>query len=74
MQYPRSVRGDMNIKVIVEKGEDGYFVAHVPALKSCWSQGKTREEALVNIREAIDLYLEPEPEEIENREVVELTV
>jgi len=64
----------MNIKVIVEKGEDGYFVAHVPALKSCWSQGKTREEALGNIKEAIDLYLEPEPEEIENREVVELTV
>jgi predicted RNase H-like HicB family nuclease len=64
----------MNIKVVVEKGEDGYFVAHVPALKSCWSQGKTREEALVNIKEAIDLYLEPEPEEIENREVVELTV
>ncbi len=64
----------MNIKVIVEKGEDGYYVAHVPALKSCWSQGKTREEALGNIREAIDLYLEPEPEEIENREVVELTV
>jgi predicted RNase H-like HicB family nuclease len=68
------MRGDMNIKVIVEKGEDGYYVAHVPALKSCWSQGKTREEALGNIREAIDLYLEPEPEEIENREVVELTV
>jgi len=64
----------MNIKVIVEKGEDGYFVAHVPALKSCWSQGKTKEEALGNIKEAIDLYLEPEPEEIENREVVELTV
>jgi predicted RNase H-like HicB family nuclease len=64
----------MNIKVVVEKGEDGYFVAHVPALKSCWSQGKTREEALRNIKEAIDLYLEPAPEEIENREVVELTV
>jgi len=51
----------MNIKAIVEPGEDGYFVAHVPSLKSCWSQGKTREEALQNIREAIDLYLEPEP-------------
>ncbi|HYR76093.1 MAG TPA: type II toxin-antitoxin system HicB family antitoxin [Pyrinomonadaceae bacterium] len=49
----------MNIKVIVEPGEDGYFVAHVPSLKSCWSQGKTKEEALQNIREAIDLYLEP---------------
>jgi predicted RNase H-like HicB family nuclease len=67
----------MNIKVIVEQGEDGYFVAHVPALKSCWSQGKTREEALANIREAIDLYLEPDPGELsedERHEVVELTV
>lgn len=65
----------MNIKVIVERGEDGYFVAHVPALKSCWSQGKTREEALENIREAIDLYLEPEPAELaEDQEMVDLTV
>ena len=67
----------MNIKVVVEQGEDGYFVAHVPALRSCWSQGKTREEALANIREAIDLYLEPDPSEVvedEQREVVELTV
>jgi predicted RNase H-like HicB family nuclease len=51
----------MNIKVIFEPGEDGYFVAHVPSLKSCWSQGKTKEEALENIRAAIDLYLEREP-------------
>jgi predicted RNase H-like HicB family nuclease len=64
----------MNIKIVLETGEDGYYVAHVPALKSCWSQGKTREEALRNIREAIDLYLEPEPEELKNREVVELVV
>ena len=49
----------MNIKVIIEPGEDGYFVAHVPSLKSCWSQGKTKEEALQNIREAIELYFEP---------------
>ena len=65
----------MNIKIIVERGEDGYFVAHVPSLKSCWSQGKTREEALENIREAIDLYLEPEATELaEDQEMVELTV
>jgi len=49
----------MKVKVIVEPGEDGYFVAHVPSLKSCWSQGKTKEEAIQNIREAIDLYLDP---------------
>lgn len=48
----------MKIKVIIEKGEDGYFVAHCPSLKSCWSQGRTEEEALKNIREAIELYLE----------------
>ena len=67
----------MNVKVVVERGVDGYFVAHVPSLKSCWSQGKTREEALKNIREAIDLYLEPDPADIaddENHEVVELTL
>ncbi|GIK58665.1 MAG: type II toxin-antitoxin system HicB family antitoxin [Chloroflexi bacterium] len=50
----------MIVKVIIERSEDGHFVAHSPSLKSCWSQGKTREEALQNIREAIDLYLEPE--------------
>ncbi len=50
----------MNLKVVIEKGEDGYFAASVPALKGCWSQGKTRDEALKNIREAIELYLEPD--------------
>ena len=65
----------MKIKVLVEKGEDGYFVASVPVLKGCWSQGKTREEALQNIKEAIDLYLEPEPFELEkNKELVELAL
>lgn len=49
----------MNLKVVVEEGEDGYYVASVPALKGCWSQGKTREEMLKNVREAIELYLEP---------------
>lgn len=47
----------MKIKVVVKRGEDGYFVARCPSLKSCWSQGKTRKEALANIREAIKLYL-----------------
>ncbi len=67
----------MNLKVVIEHGEDGYFVAHCPALKSCWSQGKTREEALINIRDAIALFLEPESAEVEQtaeREVVELAL
>ena len=56
----------MKIKVVVEQGEDGYFVAHCPSLRSCWSQGKTEEEALSNIRQAIELYLEPDEELIED--------
>ncbi len=66
----------MNVKVVLEQGEDGYYVAHCPALRSCWSQGRTREEALRNIREAIELYLEPDPARLpqdEQHEVVELT-
>jgi predicted RNase H-like HicB family nuclease len=53
----------MIVKVVVTRGEDGYFVANCPSLKSCWSQGKTREEALENIREAIALFLESQPVE-----------
>lgn len=65
----------MNVKVVIERGEDGYYVAHCPALKSCWSQGKTRQEAVRNVREAIALYLEPSPKELagKNREVVEVS-
>jgi predicted RNase H-like HicB family nuclease len=65
----------MELKVVLEPGEDGYIVAHCPALKSCWSQGRTREEALRNIREAIELYLEADPAELQasdTREVVEI--
>jgi predicted RNase H-like HicB family nuclease len=67
----------MELKVVLEPGEDGFIVAHCPSLKSCWSQGRTREEALQNIREAIELYLEPDVEELQEsptREVVELAL
>jgi predicted RNase H-like HicB family nuclease len=53
----------MIVKLVVQRGEDGYFVANCPSLKSCWSQGKTREEALENIREAVGLFLESQPGE-----------
>jgi predicted RNase H-like HicB family nuclease len=45
-------------QVLLYLGEDGYFVAEVPSLPGCVSQGKTRAEALVNIEEAISLYIE----------------
>ena len=48
----------MKFKVIIKKGEDGYFVATVPSLPGCISQGKTEAEAKENIKEAIELHLE----------------
>lgn len=67
----------MTLKVVLESGDDGYIVAHCPSLKSCWSQGKTREEALTNIREAIELYLEPSEADLiedETHQVVALAI
>lgn len=48
----------MRYTVVLEKESDGGYVAVVPALAGCVSQGDTREEALVNIREAAELYIE----------------
>ena len=48
----------MKYRVLIEQDEDGFFVAEVPALPGCVSQGETRQEALDNIREAIAGYLE----------------
>jgi len=62
----------MRIKVIVQKGEDGYYVAHCPALKSCWSQGNTKSEAVENIREAVELFLDTESEIIPSSSDAEL--
>ena len=46
----------MKYKVLVTKNTDG-FTAQCPALRGCWSQGETEEEALENIRSAIEEYL-----------------
>jgi predicted RNase H-like HicB family nuclease len=44
-------------QVILTPGEDGYWVAEVPSLPGCISQGKTKEESLTNIKEAIEGYI-----------------
>jgi predicted RNase H-like HicB family nuclease len=44
-------------QVVIYPGEDGYYVAEVPSLPGCISQGKSREAALTNIKEAIELYI-----------------
>ena len=51
----------MRLKIVLEKGEDGYICVSVPSLPGCHSQGKTKTTALKNIREAIALYLAPYP-------------
>lgn len=48
----------MKLHVVIEKDESGYYVAEVPALPGCVSQGKTHDEAVVNIKEAIEGWLE----------------
>jgi predicted RNase H-like HicB family nuclease len=48
----------MKLKIVVEADEDGVLVARCPSLKGCWSQGKTKAEAVENIKEAILLYLD----------------
>ena len=50
-------------QVIIYPGEDGYWVAQCPSLPPCISQGKTKEEAIANIQEAIELYLKVLQEE-----------
>ncbi|HOF01741.1 MAG TPA: type II toxin-antitoxin system HicB family antitoxin [Spirochaetota bacterium] len=44
-------------QVIIYPGEDGYYVAECPSLPGCISQGKTKEEAISNIKEAIEGYI-----------------
>jgi predicted RNase H-like HicB family nuclease len=49
----------VRFRVVLEPSDEGGFTAYVPALPGCISEGETTEEALANIREAIELYLEP---------------
>ncbi|OGY27759.1 MAG: hypothetical protein A2864_00870 [Candidatus Woykebacteria bacterium RIFCSPHIGHO2_01_FULL_39_12] len=55
-----------NLPVIIEKDEDGFYVAECPVFSGCYTQGKTLDEALKNIKEVIDLVLE----EKENQEIL----
>ncbi len=67
----------MKLKIVLEKGVDGYIVAHCPSLTGCWSQGKTEAEAMSNIKEAIQLFLEPNPKEVRpsaNQKILELAL
>ena len=67
----------MKLKVVLEPSEDGGYTVYVPSLPGCISEGDTREEALANIREAVELYLESTEDDHtlhEQAEVLELAL
>ncbi len=67
----------MKIKVVLEPSEEGGYTAIIPSLPGCISEGDTKQEALKNIQEALELYLEPvEDDQIfaPNAETVELAL
>ena len=54
----------MKITIVLEKQKEGGYTVYVPSLPGCISQGETREECLKNIKEAIELYLEADDNEM----------
>jgi len=57
-----------NLNVIIEKDDEGYY-AYCPELEGCQTQGDTLDETMVNIKEAIDLYIET-LSDIEKKEII----
>jgi len=67
----------MMLKVVFEPSEEGGYTVYVPSLPGCISEGDNKEEALTNIREAIELYLEPLEEDLmttPNTQVMEVAI
>lgn len=63
----------LNFKVVITQDENGMFVADVPAIPSCHTQGKTYEEAIKNIEEAIRLCLHVAEEDTIYRDSIDFT-
>ena len=57
MNFPRP-----EFYVVIERDEDGFYVGEVPQLRACYSQGRTIDELMANMRDVIALCLEVEPE------------
>ena len=77
LHLPKRYHSFVKLKIVLEPSDEGGFTVYVPSLPGCISEGETREEALVNIREAIELYLEPDESEmsaVPGAEVEELVV
>ena len=67
----------MTLQILLEPSADGGYTVVVPALPGCISEGDTRETALENVREAIELYLEPIEDDASHAahvEIVEIAI
>lgn len=67
----------MTFRILLEKSDEGGYTVSVPSLPGCVSEGDSREEAVANIREAIELYLEPVDDDFvpsESAEIFELVL
>ena len=74
---PRVPSRGVTVRVVLYPGEDGFLVAECPELPGCMSQGRDREDALANVREAIEGWLDVEADSGSSRrsvEIVELAV
>ncbi|MEW6114040.1 MAG: type II toxin-antitoxin system HicB family antitoxin [Thermodesulfobacteriota bacterium] len=59
----------MRLKVVLEASDEGGSTVYVPSLPGCISEGETAEEALINIQEAVELYLEPVEDDLARGEI-----
>lgn len=64
----------MDIKIVLDEQEEGGFTASVPSLPGCISEGETAEDALRNIKEAIELYLDADLTSIDKGRVINLQI
>ena len=62
----------MRLKIVLEPSDEGGYTVYVPSLPGCISEGDTVDDAIANIREAIELYLEPVEGDLTGREGLEV--
>ncbi len=67
----------MKLKIVLEPSDEGGYTVYVPSLPGCISEGNTKEEAMANIQEAIELYLEPVEDDLTlspDHEITEIAI
>jgi len=62
----------MKLKIVLEPSEEDGYTAYVPSLPGCISEGDSADEAMANIREAVELYLEPVDDDLAGKEGLEV--